>query len=134
MKFRLMDLLACPYDKHFPLELYVIEKVRYERTFTFKSKPACELYCAFKGVKVEELKGSDPGCDECIKYEVKTGVLYCPECGRWWPIKDEIPIILPDNLRKKESDLKFLESVREKLPEKVVMGGKPWNLSQPSHE
>lgn len=130
MKYRLMDLLACPYDKHFPLELYVIETVKYEgRTFTFKSKPACELYCAYKNTNVGDLGGHDPGCDECIKYEVKTGVLYCPECGRWWPIKDEIPIILPDHLRTKEHDLKFLEGVKDKLPEKIVKEGKPWNLT-----
>jgi uncharacterized protein YbaR (Trm112 family) len=130
MKYRLMDLLACPYDKHFPLELYVVETVKYEeRTFTFKTKPACELYCAYRGSHVKDLQMKDPGCDECIKFEVKTGVLYCPDCGRWWPIKDEIPVILPDNLRKKDSDLKFLESIKDKLPEKIVMEGKPWSLA-----
>ena len=125
----MLDLLACPYDKHFPLELYVVETVKYEeRTVSFRSKPACELYCAYRQKSTSELQGKDPGCDECIKFEVKTGVLFCPECGRWWPIKDEIPIMLPDNLRKKEGDLKFLESLRDKLPEKIVKEGKPWSL------
>lgn len=124
-----MDFLACPYDKHFPLELYVVETNRYEeRQPVFKKKPACELYCAFRNKMVEELGGKDPGCDECIKFEVKTGVLYCPECGRWWPIKDEIPIILPDKLRKRASDLEFLKKIKDKLPEKIVKKGKPWAL------
>ncbi|ABL78216.1 protein of unknown function DUF343 [Thermofilum pendens Hrk 5] len=123
-----MDLLACPYDKHFPLELYVIETRTYkDRQVTFRRKPACELYCAFRGKNVSELDGKDPGCDECIKVEVATGVLYCPECGRWWPIKDEIPVILPDDMRNKEEDLKFLESVKDKVPEKVLKG-KPFGL------
>ncbi len=130
MKYRLMDFLACPYDRHFPLELYVIETVKYEeRTLTFKRKPACELYCAYRGKPVEDIEG-DPGCEECIKYEVKTGVLYCPECGRWWPIKDEIPIILPDKLRKRESDLEFLKKYADSLPEKIVYEGKPWALDR----
>ncbi|MEM0335692.1 MAG: Trm112 family protein [Thermofilum sp.] len=133
MKYRLMDLLACPYDKHFPLELHVIDTVRYEgRVASFKTKPACELYCAYRGVKVSELEGRDPGCDDCIKFEVKTGVLFCPECGRWWPIKEEIPVILPDNLRKKDSDLKFLEPLKDKLPEKITRSGKPWALEAQS--
>lgn len=130
MKYRLMDLLACPYDKTFPLELYVLRENKYEeRTVKFKKKPACELYCAFKRMKVEELS-DDPGCDECIKYEVSEGVLRCPSCGRWFPIMDEIPILLPDEMRDKKEDLDFLQKYKERLPEEVVAKGKPWNLSQ----
>jgi uncharacterized protein YbaR (Trm112 family) len=130
MKYRLMDLLACPYDKAFPLELHVLEVRKYpERTVTYKRKPACELYCAFRGKRVEELQG-DPGCDECIKYEVAEGVLRCPQCGRWYPIMDEIPIMLPDEMRKKEEDLNFLTRYKDKLPKEVVEEGKPWNLKE----
>ncbi|WP_287911681.1 Trm112 family protein [Thermofilum sp.] len=126
-----MDLLACPYDKHFPLELYVVEVNKYEeRNVSFRSKPACELYCAFRGKEVKEFGGKDPGCDECIKYEVKTGVLYCPTCQRWYPIKDEIPVLLPDDLRKKDEDLKFLMQIKDKIPEKIWLQGKPFNLSE----
>ncbi|MEM2795098.1 MAG: Trm112 family protein, partial [Thermofilaceae archaeon] len=93
MKYRLMDLLACPYDKSFPLELFTLKINKYsERTITFKKKPACELYCAFQGKKIEELH-SKPDCDECIKYEVSEGVLFCRVCNRWFPIIDEIPIL-----------------------------------------
>jgi len=55
--------------------------------------------------------------------------LRCPKCGRWFPIMDEIPILLPDEMRNKKEDLEFLSKYREKLPREVVAEGKPWNLS-----
>ncbi|NPA04942.1 MAG: Trm112 family protein [Crenarchaeota archaeon] len=143
MKHRFMDIAACPMCKHFPLELYVIETKEYpEREEQIKrllekyKPPLCEIYC-YKlqtpiGKKIEELQkeGVTPPCDECLKIEVVTGVIYCPNCGRWYPIIDEIPRMLPDNLRKKNEDLKFLKKYAEKLPEKITREGKPWNLSE----
>jgi hypothetical protein len=43
---------------------------------------------------------------------------------------DEIPVMLPDNLRNKKEDVEFLEKWKSKLPERVVHGGKPWSLNQ----
>ena len=124
--------------KHFPLELYVIEERVYpEREEQIKEllkkykPPLCELYCYRLqtpiGKKIEEADGNTP-CEECLKVEVVTGVLYCPNCKRWYPIIDEIPRMLPDNLRKKEEDLKFLRRYQDKIPEKILREGKPWNL------
>lgn len=123
-----MDLLACPYDKHFPLELTVFEVKKYEeRSVRFKRKPACELFCQYKGSWIKELK-EPPDCEECIKYEVSEGILYCPECGRWYPIIEEIPILLPDELRNKKEDLEFMRKYRDKIPENILTNGKPWNI------
>ena len=130
MKYRLMDILACPYDKHFPLKLYIFKVNKYEdREVKFKSKPACELYCSFKGVEVKELK-EEPECEECIKYEIDSGLLYCEECERWYPIIEEIPVLLPDDLRKKDEDLDFLRKFKDKIPEKILKEGRPWGLEQ----
>ncbi len=139
MKYRFMDIAACPMCKHFPLELYVIEEREYpEREQQIRellerfNPPLCELYCyrlqTPVGKPVNEIEG-EPPCGECLKHEVVTGVIYCPNCGRWYPIIDEIPRMLPDNLRKKEEDLRFLRKYSDRLPEKIVRQGKPWNLS-----
>ena len=90
MQRKLLDILACPVDKHFPLELLEL------------------------GLREEV---------------VVDGVLLCPECGRYYPISEEIPVMLPDDLRTKKEDLAFLEKWKERLPDKVVHGGKPWSLS-----
>jgi uncharacterized protein YbaR (Trm112 family) len=86
---KLLDLLACPIDKHFPLEL---------------------LEFSLRGEVIVD------------------GVLLCSECGRYYPIIGEIPVMLPDNLRSKKEDLEFLQRWSEKLPITVVHGGKPWSL------
>lgn len=88
MKRRLMDILACPIDKHHPLELYVFEE----------------------------------------KDEIVEGIIVCPKCLRWYPIRDRIPEMLPDELRKKRDEINFLKKWREKIPEKILLNGKPFNL------
>jgi len=126
MKYRLVDLLACPICKHFPLELIVIETKEYpERKLSFE-KPFCELFCAFLNTKVE--KGKSYPCDNCIKIEIVTGVLRCPKCNRWYPIIDEIPRMLPDELRDKKEDLEFLNKYAERLPKSIVKDGVPYHL------
>ena len=88
MKRRLMDILACPIDKFYPLELHVFEE----------------------------------------KDEIVEGLIACPKCGRYYPIIDEIPHMLPDDLRERNEDLKFLEKWRVKVPQKILSEGKPFNL------
>jgi uncharacterized protein YbaR (Trm112 family) len=88
IKRKLMEILACPIDKHHPLELYVFEE----------------------------------------KDEIVEGLIVCSKCLRWYPIRDEIPEMLPDELRKQNEDLPFLKKWREKIPEKILREGKPFKL------
>lgn len=89
MKRKLLDVLACPIDKHYPIEL-------------FELKSEGDL--------------------------IVDGVLVCTECNRFYPIIDEIPVMLPDDLRNKNEDMDFLAKYKDKLPEKVVKLGKPYHL------
>ena len=60
--------------------------------------------------------------------KITTGALYCQKCSRFFPIIDEIPIMLPDELRNKKQDIEFLKGNIKELPEKIVTQGLPWHL------
>jgi uncharacterized protein YbaR (Trm112 family) len=59
---------------------------------------------------------------------IEEGVLFCNSCSRFYPIVEEIPIILPDNLRDKDKDLDVLKKWSHLLPEKIVKNALPWHL------
>ena len=59
--------------------------------------------------------------------EVVEGLIVCEACNRWYPIIEEIPFMLPDELRDGKDDLPFLRKWKEKFPEEILMKGKPFN-------
>ncbi len=59
---------------------------------------------------------------------VSEGALFCSECSRFFPIIEEIPIMLPDELRDKKLEIEFLKTHKDKLPEKISKSGLPWHL------
>ena len=89
MKKSMLDILACPIDKHYPLELFEILS---------------------EGQIVKE------------------GILFCTKCNRYYPIIDEIPVMLPDELREKQRDVDFLKKWHGNIPDKVIKQGNPWHL------
>ena len=129
MKYRLLDVLACPIDKHFPLELMVFkESTPHEEKVP--DKPPCEKYCGFLGRRLEELDLTKlkESCAKCLSREIVEGVLRCPECNRWFPIIDGIPHMLPDHLRNSKEEISFLREHQDKLPDIIKLEGKPFNL------
>jgi uncharacterized protein YbaR (Trm112 family) len=64
------------------------------------------------------------------KEEIIEGLIVCPKCSRWYPIRDEIPEMLPDELRKEVEDLPFLKKWKANIPEKIVFEGKPFSLKR----
>ncbi|MEX2706214.1 MAG: Trm112 family protein [Candidatus Freyrarchaeum guaymaensis] len=60
--------------------------------------------------------------------EVEEGIILCDKCGRWYPIIETIPHMLPDDLREEKEDKTFLEKWKNKIPKKVLDQGKPFNL------
>tara|TARA_Y100000590_G_scaffold351154_1_gene403306 strand:+ start:474 stop:743 length:270 start_codon:yes stop_codon:yes gene_type:complete len=60
--------------------------------------------------------------------EIEEGALYCDSCNRHFLIIEEIPVMLPDELRDKKQEDDFLKKNKEHLPEKITKSGKPWHL------
>ena len=89
MNKKMIEILACPIDKHSPLEIF------------------------------ESTSNGD---------RIIEGALYCIECTRFYPIIEEIPIMLPDDLRDKNKDIDFLNKNQKKLPEKIIKNASPWHL------
>ena len=59
---------------------------------------------------------------------ISEGTLYCTKCSRFYPIIEEIPIMLPDELRDKKQEISFLKKYKDQLPEKIVSEANPWHL------
>ena len=59
---------------------------------------------------------------------VSEGALFCLKCSRFYPIIEEIPIMLPDELRDKKQEIEFLKKYKETLPEKIITKANPWHL------
>ena len=59
---------------------------------------------------------------------IVNGVLFCTSCSRFYPIIEEIPIMLPDELRDKKQDVEFLKRNTGTLPEKIIKNSNPWHL------
>ncbi len=122
MKLRMLDLLACPYDKHWPLKLHIFEEGVNEKIHVplpnKNSGVVCEFYCEFKGFFLVEI--ADDGtemhksmelirehvtpedCEACHRREIINGIFKCPTCSRHFPLIDEIPELLPDDIRCRE--------------------------------
>ena len=54
--------------------------------------------------------------------------MYCQKCSRFFPIIDEIPIMLPDELRDKKQEVEFLKRNIKELPDKILKQASPWHL------
>jgi uncharacterized protein YbaR (Trm112 family) len=89
MNKKMLEILACPIDKHFPLEIFELDS---------KEQVILE------------------------------GAMYCTKCSRFYPIIEEIPIMLPDELRDKNHDIEFLKRNQSLLPEKITKQASPWHL------
>ncbi len=60
--------------------------------------------------------------------EIESGIMTCAKCHRWFPIRDSIPQMLPDELRKEKYDKQFLETWKDKTDPGIVKAGTPFHL------
>lgn len=122
MKYRLMDLLACPIDKTFPLRLTVLEEEKGPASNV--EKVPCEVYCSWKSTNLKDPPADWVlNCRTCMGINIQSAVLLCPNCGRWYPVLNKIPRMLPDELRSAREDTDFLQLFGERLPKDVVARG-----------
>jgi len=56
------------------------------------------------------------------------GLIVCPKCLRWYPIREEIPEMLPDELREEQDEMPFLKKWKDRIPKQILEGGKPFNI------
>ena len=128
MRYWGIDFIRCPHCKNFPLKIIPLEVVEEDVDTSGLEFPLCRNYCAYQDTSIKP--GEQYPCDRCLRVGIKTGVLYCENCKRWYPIKNGIVYLLKDNKRKEKSDKEFLSKWKDKLPEYIVYEGKPYSLSQ----
>lgn len=87
MKPSLLEILACPMCKSYPLDLQIFLE----------------------------------------REEVVEGIILCQSCNRWYPIIEEIPYMLPDELRDGKDDLPFMKKWKVLFPKDILKHGIPFN-------
>jgi uncharacterized protein YbaR (Trm112 family) len=170
----LLNILACPMDKHHPLEAYFYRwetsETEMEKIADEVGKPKMDREDKYRILKkqlsdgtisppsiraIKDLTGSKAAntllakaskilqgkpeskedIDALYSYmnvsDLGEGLLFCPECNRWYPIGsavESIPELMPDELREEDKDLEWLKKWRAVVPEKVLKNGKPFKL------
>jgi len=135
MKRNILDILACPIDKHYPLELIELDSKEEICEIRENQEKEIENYekKIQKKINNEDIAFRDNLLPEEYARQDKVivivdGILFCDKCVRFYPIIDEIPIMLPDELREKEKDLEFLAKWKDNIPEKILKHANPWHL------
>jgi uncharacterized protein YbaR (Trm112 family) len=125
----MLDILACPMDKNYPLDLIELQVKEFEndnlreRDFLKDDKTSKKNNLVIN--QENDIRGERTKDKIIIIIE---GILYCKKCSRFYPIIDEIPIMLPDELREKETDLEFLNKWKNNIPQKILNNANPWHL------
>lgn len=135
MKYNILDFIACPLCKHFPLKLREA-RIGEEVDFisSFKQPYRCEQYCGYQEKKITD---TIPAmiCRECYSKTIEEGILFCENCGALYQIKDGIPKLIPDDLKSKEEDFILKAKKREMdvrnkpMKDKIIS-----NLSSKRHQ
>jgi uncharacterized protein YbaR (Trm112 family) len=131
MKRHMLDILACPMDKNYPLDLMELQVKEFEDDNLRESKfPNDDKNTKKNNLTLNQendIRG-DVNKDKEKVIIIIEGILYCKKCLRFYPIIDEIPIMLPDELREKEKDLQFLNKWKSNIPQKILNNANPWHL------
>ncbi|MDF0682298.1 MAG: Trm112 family protein [Candidatus Nitrosocosmicus sp.] len=139
MNKKLLDILVCPFDKVSSLELFQFKtKTNPSNPSTISNNNASESKDSLTTQKENDQEMKDIDMDkkspsvsemdiESIEI-VEEGLLLCRTCLRFYPITEEIPIILPDELRDKKKDMEFLKTWNDSIPNDLLKNLKPWTI------
>ena len=132
MKKHMLDILACPIDKNYPLDLIELNVKDLEKEFLEENNHPINKEEEQNNIKKKNNRDIVNQENEIKDNEkvivIIDGILYCKKCSRFYPIIDEIPIMLPDELREKEKDLQFLKKWKNCIPENILKNSNPWHL------
>lgn len=127
MKLRLLDILVCPRDKHWPLELYPFQEKDIEEPKVPQrnkdSSLVCRFFCAKNKVKLDEDSEQrknityEKDCMNCFSKEIAEGMLKCTKCNSMYPIIEEIALMVTEELRNADIEKEFTEKWAEKIKE-----------------
>ena len=140
----MLDILVCPFDKESKLELFDLGSrvtQKDEEKFTDEHQQnkgdqknndmeSISVYNEYEEEKKNKIDANSDDLFAEADYDIviEEGILFCNHCFRFYPIVEEIPIILPDEIRDKNKDLELLKKWSNSLPEKVVKKALPWHL------
>ena len=51
--------------------------------------------------------------------QYKDGIILCHSCEAWYPVKNDIPVMLRMALRDNQKDKEFLETYKNNIPEDI---------------
>jgi uncharacterized protein YbaR (Trm112 family) len=114
MPYNLIELIACPMCRGVSFSLKAFEEY---------------------GNRIDDsMKGHDESDPEqnynesAGNYKIKTGILFCNSCNRWYPIVNGIHILLPDNYRDEKEDKEFLIKHKADLDDMGINYEKTFNI------
>jgi uncharacterized protein len=146
MNIKMLDFLVCPFDKESTLELFefktrpinsddhnnklILDNPNSQTIIQKKDKTFDKSITKDKVTDIVNTHNKIEDKDKLKNKDIiiEEGILFCNSCSRYYPIVDEIPIMLPDNLRDKVKDLEMLSKWQSSLPEKIFKKGFPWHL------
>ncbi|MCE7741637.1 MAG: hypothetical protein GOP50_04200 [Candidatus Heimdallarchaeota archaeon] len=116
MKHRLMDLLACPIDKSWPLKLEITQEVKEDEIISLPLENPdtgviCGFFCNFKQFMLVTVDGKGEeaaksitqikeyvnldDCKQCFQIDILNGKIFCSEDkNHEYAIKEGIPVML----------------------------------------
>lgn len=136
---QMLNILVCPHDKESELELFEFSTRNIKKNIENKTESDKDIIrgntiknpeqnSINTGAKKENIDKMSADGDLDDNVVIEEGILFCNSCSRFYPIVEEIPIILPDNLRDKAKDLEILKKWSHSLPDKVIKNALPWHL------